>query len=102
MGMVHCMKLLGLITDSSLSFKAHVKSMCNKVNVRVAALGRVRKFIPLKEMINIYKAFILPHLEYRAPVLVGLSSGLSSQLGLTNTNQDAVRSLMNTVKVIFI
>ena len=59
-------------TDSSLTYKAHVKSVCDKVNANVAALRRVRKFIPVDVMINIYKAFILPHLEYCAPVLVGL------------------------------
>ena len=30
---VHDMKLLSLSIDSSLSFKAHIKSVCNKVNV---------------------------------------------------------------------
>ena len=58
---VRCMKLLGLNIDSSLSFKAHVKSICNKVKVKVAALWRVRKFIPPEVMVNIYRAFILPH-----------------------------------------
>ena len=90
------MKLLGLTIDSSLSFKAHVKSVCNKVNAKVSALRRVRKFIPLEVMVNIYKAFILPHLEYCAPVLVELSSGLSKKLELTN--QYAIRTLLNMAK----
>ena len=94
--MVHDMKLLGLTIDSSLSFKAHIKSVCNKVNVKVSALRRVRKFIPSEVMVKIYKAFILPHLEYCAPVLVGLSSGLSNKLELTN--QYAIRSLLNMAK----
>ena len=47
-------------------------------------------------MVNIYEAFILPHFEYCAPVLVGLSSGLSNKLELTN--QYATRSLMNMSK----
>ena len=42
------------------------------------------EFIPSEVMVNIYKAFLLPHLEYCAPVLVGLSSGLSNKLELTN------------------
>ena len=66
------MKLPGLTIDSSLSFIAHIKSVCNKVNVTVSALEGIRKFIPPEAMVNIYKAFILPHREYRAPVLVGL------------------------------
>ena len=94
---VQDMKLLGLIIDSSLSFKAHIKSVCNKVNAKVAALRRVRKFIPSEVMVNIYNAFILPHLEYCAPVLlVGLSPGLSYKLELTN--QFAIRTLMNIAK----
>ena len=60
-------------------FKSYVNSMCNKVNVKVAALRGVCKFIPPEVMINIYKAFILPHFEYCSPVLVGLSSGLSNK-----------------------
>ena len=47
-------------------------------------------------MVNIYKAFILPHLEYCAPVFVGLSPGLSNKLELTN--QFAIRTLMNIAK----
>ena len=67
-----------------------------KVNAKVAALRRVRKFIPADVMINIYKAFILPHLEYCAPVLVALSSGLPNKLEYTN--QFAIRTLMNLPK----
>ena len=78
------MKLLGLTIYSSLSFKAHVKSICDKVNTKDAALRRVRKFIPSEVMVNIYKASILPHLEYCAPLIVGLSPGLSNKLDLTN------------------
>ena len=92
----HDMKLLGLTIDSSLSFKAHIKSVCNKVNVKVSVLRRVRKFIPSEVMVNIYKAFILPHLEYCAPVFAGLSSGLSNKLELTN--QYAIRTLLNMAK----
>ena len=40
--------------------------------------------MPSEAMVNIYKAFTLPHLEYCAPVLVGLSPGLSNKLELTN------------------
>ena len=93
---VHDMKLLGLTIDSSLSFKAHIKSVCNKDKVKVSARRRVRKFVPSEVMVNIYKALILPHLEYCALVLVGLSSGLSNKLELTN--QYAIRTLLNMAK----
>ena len=54
------------------------------------------EFIPSEVMVNIYKAFILPHLEYCAPVWVGLSSGLSNKLELTN--QYAIRTPLNMAK----
>lgn len=85
-----------LTIDRSLSFKAHVKSICNKVNVKVAALTRVRKFIPTEVMVNIYKALILPHFEYCASVLAGLSFRLTNKLEVTN--QYAIRALMNISK----
>ena len=45
--------------------------------------------IPQKVIVNIHKAFILPHFEYFSPVL-----GLSNKL----TNQYAIRSLLNMSK----
>ena len=76
-----------------MSFKAHVKSICSKVNVKVAAVRRVRRFIPPEVMVNIFKAFMFPHFKYCSRILVRLSSGLSNKMELTN--QYATRSLMN-------
>ena len=47
-------------------------------------------------MVNIYKAFILPHLENCAPVLVRKSSGLSNKLELTNWY--TIKTLLNMAK----
>ena len=63
--------------------------ICNRVNVTIAALRRVCKLIPQKVIVNIHKAFILPHFEYFSPVL-----RLSNKL----TNQYAIRSLLNMSK----
>ena len=67
------MKLLhvGLTIDSLLSFKAHIKSIYairSMLKLLLLHCRRVRKFIPPEAMVNIYKAFILPHFEYCAPV----------------------------------
>ena len=61
-----------------------MKLVSNKVNAKVASLRRVRNFIPTEVMVTIYKAFILPHLEYCSSVLIGLTPGLSKKLELTN------------------
>ena len=39
-------KLLGVIIDNSLSFKAHIQEICRKVNAKVSILRRIRKLIP--------------------------------------------------------
>ena len=87
-------KLFGVIIDNSLSFKAHIKEICRKVNTKVSILRCIRKFIPLDIMIKLYKAFILPHFEYISPLFIGLSKGLSVKLESTN----ALRTLLNHSK----
>ena len=85
-GTIREMKLSGLTIGSSLSYRAHVKSACKKVDAKVSALRRIRKFIPAK-----VKA-MAKVMEYCAPVLVRLSPRLSKKLDLTN--QFAIRTLM--------
>ena len=38
-------KLLGVNIDNSLKFKTHVKEICNKVNQKVYAFGRLRPYL---------------------------------------------------------
>ena len=94
------MKLLhlGLTIDtcSSLSFKAHIKSICNKVNVKVIALTFVGEFVNsyLQKQWLIFTRPLSCHtLNIVLRFSVGLSSGLSNKLELTN--QCTIRSLMN-------
>ena len=91
-------KLLGVIIDNSLSFKAYIKEICRKVNIKVPILRRIRKFIPLGIMFKLYKASILPHFEYASPLFIGLSKGLSAKL--ESTNAFALRTLLNQSKSI--
>ena len=92
------MKLLGVIIDNSLSFKAYIKEICWKVNIIVSILRRIRKFIPFDIMVKLYKAFILPHFIYASPLFIGLSKGLSAKL--ESTNAFALRTPLNHSKSI--
>ena len=80
-----------------LSFQAHIKEICRKVNGKVSILRRIRKLIPPDIMIKLYKAFVLPHFEYASPLFVGLSKGLSAKL--ESTNAFALRTLLNHSKL---
>ena len=55
---------LGVIIDDKLTFESFLKAKCNKVNVRIYQLGKLRKFITSKIASTIYKQTILPLIEY--------------------------------------
>ena len=52
-----CMKILGVTLNNKLAF-----------------------FIPLETMERLYKAFLLPHLEYYAPLFLGIGKGQAKQI----------------------
>ena len=61
---VSTFKYLGLMLDSSISFESHLGTLTKKVSSRLGVLGRVRKFLPLKQRLVLYNSLILPHFDY--------------------------------------
>ena len=57
-----------------------VKKAC----ATASALRRIRRFISLDVMCRLYKAYILPHLEYCCPLLLGVGRGHVKKLEGTN------------------
>ena len=59
-------KLLGVQIDNSLTFDAHVKELCRKVNQTLCAFSRIRLFLNkekakmLLTSVAFFKFFILP------------------------------------------
>ena len=49
-----------------------------------AALRKLCKLKPQDVMIRLYKAYVLPHLEYCSPLLLGISNRLKNKLEDTN------------------
>ena len=62
------LKILGVVLDSKLTFKAHIKEQLNKACAKASALRRIRKFISKDVLVRLYKAYVLPHLEYYSPL----------------------------------
>lgn len=73
-------KILGVILDRKLTYKEHISEQLRKACAKASALRQLRKFIPQDVMICLYKAYILPHLEYCAPLLVGIGKGLAQKM----------------------
>lgn len=90
------MKILGVTLDKKLNFKAYIAEQTKKAFAKASALRRLRRFIPQEVMIRLYKAYILPHLEYCGPLLLGI--GKVETKKLENTNYYILRTLLGLSK----
>ena len=61
---VHNYNYLGVKIDDKLSFESFMREKCNKVNMRIHQLSKLRKFITTNVARLIYKQTILPVVEY--------------------------------------
>ena len=57
-------KHLGLILDSKLSFDRHLDEKIRKANKGIGLINRLRKHVPRRSLLTIYKSYIRPHLDY--------------------------------------
>ena len=57
-------KHLGLLLDKRLAFDLHVEEMILRANKRVGLITRLRKYLPINSLLTIYKALIIPPLDY--------------------------------------
>ena len=73
-------KILGVTLDKDLSYKEHISDQLKKAYAKASALRRIRRFLPHDAMMKLYKAFILPHLEYCGPLFVGIGTGQRNRL----------------------
>ena len=78
------LKILGVVLDSKLTFKEHIKEQLNKACAKASALRRIRKFVFKDVLVRLYKAYVLPHLEYCSPVLLGVGNAETTKIETTN------------------
>ena len=78
------LKNLGVTLDRDLSFKPHVTIMLKKAYAMIAALRRIKRLVPSNTMISLYKAYVLPHIEYCSPLLLGISKSLKNTIERAN------------------
>ena len=90
------LKILGVTLDRKLTFRSHIKDQLRKACAKAAALRRLRRFVPQDVMIRLYKAYILPQLEYCSPLLLGI--GKVEQGKMEDTNEYLLRTLLGVPK----
>ena len=67
-----------------MTFKPYILEQLKKECAKAAALRKLRKFIPIVVISRLYKAYVLPQLEYCSLLLLGITNGLKNKLENTN------------------
>ena len=93
------LKILGVTLDERITFKPYIQEQLKKACAKAAALRKLYKFIPQDVMIRLYKAYVLPHLEYCSPRLQGIRNGLKNKL--ENTNYYILRTILRYSSSVF-
>ena len=62
-----CIKLFGVDIDNRLKFNEHVSNVCTKASQRVGVLMRMKKMIPTRAKLQLYKAAIY-HISFVVPL----------------------------------
>ena len=57
-------KSMGILIDSNLTWGNHIDKLAKKIASGIAAVRRVRQFVPSSTLHLIYKALIQPHFDY--------------------------------------
>ena len=57
-------KYLGILLDSNLSWKLHIEYAALKISKIFGVIARLRHFVPLCTLLNIYSSLLFPYLSY--------------------------------------
>ena len=61
-------KYLGVLIDSSLSWKYHIDNLTKKISRAIGVMYKIRYFVNSKILMNLYYSLIYPHLLYAIQV----------------------------------
>ena len=61
-------KHLGFILDSKMSYRKHIDGKIVKANQGINVIKRLYNYLPGKALLQIYKSFVRPHLDYCAVI----------------------------------
>ena len=86
------LRILGVELDSMLNFTEHISSQLKNAYAKTGPLRRIRHIVPMDVMLALYKSFILPHLEYCSPLLLGVGKVQANKIEDTNYYNDTDRA----------
>ena len=80
---VSASKSLGVLIDANPTWGSHIQKLAKKISSGIAAIKRVRQFVPPATLHLIYKALTQPHFDY-CNVVWG-SCGIKQQTNFKNS-----------------
>ena len=90
-------KILGLTFDNKLTFEKHIRNVASGISQKIGILRKCFKvFGDEAIMLNCFNSFILPCMEYCAPVW---SSAANSHLKILDRNLSAIKFLIPNLKI---
>ena len=87
-------KYLGILIDSTLSWKDHITNLSKKLSRSIGIMYKLRPFVNLKIMKNVYHALFYSHLVYGIQVW---GSACDSHIGIIHVLQKRVYSQANDI-----
>ena len=73
-------KYLGIMLDSTLSFKNQIQNTIKIVSHKISLLSKIRNYISETAAINIYKTMIIPYLDYGDIIYYNLTMKIKGKL----------------------
>ena len=91
-------KHLGMILDSKLNFRNHLSEKINKTNKGIGTIRRLLyNFLPRASLINIYKFFIRPHLDY-GDIIYDNSSNVTFSQMIESVQYNAALAITGAIR----
>ena len=91
--LANTLKILGVTIDNKLTYCEHISNMLKKVYAKIGVLRRLKRLMSHDVSLSLYKAYLLPHLEYCGPLLIGINKTLNAKL--ESANKYALKTLLN-------
>ena len=76
--------LLGVNLDNKLNFSKHISNVCRRVHNQIQVIKRFRHILSDSSKARLYKAFIMPHFQYRSTIWHFCGARNSEKLELLN------------------
>ena len=98
------LNLLGVLIDNKLNFSEHIQQVCQKANCKTGVLSRMKNLVPERTKLHLFKAVILPKLNYCSLVWLFLRASDQRKLeriqekGLRAVFKDSVSTYENLLK----